>query len=127
MPGSPLDPCSRGGNDLIRQGAILTETVDDILRNLADTVDMRRAPPQTTRKAFDTKQLSLLDTSQQPDNDPRRRIASLLSNTPISVDDLVDKSQCSVSVVSSVLSALELDGEATFLPDGQIVMLQPEV
>lgn len=127
VPGSPLDPRSRGGNDLIRQGAILTETVDDILRNLADTVDISRAPPQTTRKAFDTAQLSLLDTSQQPDNDPRRRIASLLSNTPISVDDLVDKSQCSVSVVSSVLSALELDGEATFLPDGQIVMLQPEV
>lgn len=127
VPGSPLDPRSRGGNDLIRQGAILTETVDDILRNLADTVDISRAPPQTTRKAFDKAQLSLLETSQQPDDDPRRRIASLLSNTPISVDDLVDKSQCSVSVVSSVLSALELDGEATFLPDGQIVMLQPEV
>lgn len=127
VPGSPLDPRSRGGNELIRQGAILTETVEDILRNLSDTVDMTPAPPQRTRQAFDMTQLSLLDTQAQLSDDPRRRITSLLSSTPISVDDLVDKSQCSVSVVSSVLSALELDGEATFLPDGQIVVQQPEV
>ena len=36
MPGSPLDPRSRGGNDLIRQGAYLTETAQDVLDNLPD-------------------------------------------------------------------------------------------
>ena len=34
MPGSPLDPRARGGNDLIRQGAILVETAADVLDNL---------------------------------------------------------------------------------------------
>ena len=28
VPGSPLDPRCRGANDLIRQGAMLTETAD---------------------------------------------------------------------------------------------------
>ena len=34
VPGSPTDPRSRGANDLIRQGAILTETAADVLDNL---------------------------------------------------------------------------------------------
>ena len=36
VPGSPLDPRARGANDLIRQGAILTETAADVLDNLPD-------------------------------------------------------------------------------------------
>src|SRR6476661_2309317 len=36
VPGSPLDPRSRGANDLIRQGAHLTETAQDVLENLPD-------------------------------------------------------------------------------------------
>ncbi len=36
VPGSPLDPRSRGANDLIRQGAFLTESAADVLANLPD-------------------------------------------------------------------------------------------
>src|SRR6185312_4251545 len=36
VPGSPLDPRARGTNDLIRQGAHLTETASDVLDNLPD-------------------------------------------------------------------------------------------
>ncbi len=36
VPGSPLDPRSRDANDLIRQGAHLTETAQDVLDNLPD-------------------------------------------------------------------------------------------
>ena len=34
VPGSPADPRCRGSNDLIRQGAYLTESADDVLGNL---------------------------------------------------------------------------------------------
>src|SRR5688500_19479302 len=34
VPGSPLDPRARGTNDLIRQGATLTEGAADVLANL---------------------------------------------------------------------------------------------
>jgi predicted Rossmann fold nucleotide-binding protein DprA/Smf involved in DNA uptake len=34
VPGSPLDPRARGGNDLIRQGAALCEGAEDVLRAL---------------------------------------------------------------------------------------------
>ncbi len=36
VPGSPLDPRARGANDLLRQGAHLTETAADVLDNLPD-------------------------------------------------------------------------------------------
>ena len=36
VPGSPLDPRCRGSNDLLRQGANLTETAADVLANLPD-------------------------------------------------------------------------------------------
>ena len=34
VPGSPLDPRARRGNDLIRQGAVLVESAADVLDNL---------------------------------------------------------------------------------------------
>src|SRR3546814_6603976 len=36
VPGSPLDPRSRGTNDLIRNGATLVESAEDVLGILAD-------------------------------------------------------------------------------------------
>src|SRR6266436_264843 len=48
VPGSPLDPRCRGTNDLIRNGATLTESVDDIIPQLpggtAELVAGRAAP-----------------------------------------------------------------------------------
>ena len=44
VPGSPLDPRSRGGNDLIRQGAVLVETAADVLANLPEDLDADPAP-----------------------------------------------------------------------------------
>ena len=34
VPGSPLDPRCRGANDLLRRGATLTETAEDVLAQL---------------------------------------------------------------------------------------------
>ena len=42
VPGSPLDPRARGANNLIRQGATLTETADDVLQ-VARRTDGRAA------------------------------------------------------------------------------------
>src|SRR6185437_2332582 len=44
VPGSPLDPRARGGNDLIRQGAVLVETADDVLTNLPPLPGEDRRP-----------------------------------------------------------------------------------
>src|SRR5712691_2698847 len=43
VPGSPLDPRSRGANDLLRNGATLTETAADILAQLGPLLQQRPA------------------------------------------------------------------------------------
>ena len=45
VPGSPLDPRSRGSNALLRDGAILTETVNDILAHLPGNDASRLSRP----------------------------------------------------------------------------------
>lgn len=45
VPGSPLDPRSHGGNDLLRQGATLVENVQDILFCLPDDMPARLPAP----------------------------------------------------------------------------------
>jgi len=48
VPGSPLDPRARGSNDLLRNGATLTETAEDVLRSLAPAF---QSPPSQESEA----------------------------------------------------------------------------
>ena len=48
VPGSPLDPRSRGANDLLRNGATLTETAADILAQLGPL--LQGQPPMRHRR-----------------------------------------------------------------------------
>ncbi|MCG0997392.1 DNA-processing protein DprA [Acetobacter persici] len=46
VPGSPLDPRCRGSNDLLRNGAVLTESVADILPHLPPVLPEQPVNPQ---------------------------------------------------------------------------------
>lgn len=46
-PGSPLDPRSRGGNQLIRQGCVLVESASDVLSALPRHLPARQPAPWT--------------------------------------------------------------------------------
>lgn len=56
VPGTPLDPRSRGSNDLLRHGAILTESAADILAHL---------PPLSRFASFPVSALTQENTSQR--------------------------------------------------------------
>ncbi len=47
VPGSPLDPRCRGCNDLLRNGATLTETADDVIGQLGPLLRERGRPIRT--------------------------------------------------------------------------------
>src|SRR5205823_4889873 len=53
VPGSPLDPRSRGANDLLRNGATLTENAADVLAQLGPLLQgqspVRRPAPMQPR------------------------------------------------------------------------------
>jgi DNA processing protein len=101
VPGSPLDPRAQGCNLLIREGATLVQSVDDILE-MVRPIDPRvvRAPASPFAPA----------PPEEPSEAERRRVTALLGPVPVSVDELVRQSGLSPAVVQTVLLELELAG-----------------
>jgi DNA processing protein len=102
VPGSPLDPRAQGCNLLIREGATLIQTVDDVLEALGP-IDARmvREPARTYVPA---------PAGPNAGEGDRRTIVELLGPTPVAIDELVRQSGCSAATVQLVLLELELAG-----------------
>jgi DNA processing protein len=101
VPGSPLDPRAQGCNTLIREGAILVQTVEDILETIRP-IDARmvRSPPQS----FGAK------PPEDASDADRRALLGLLGPVPAPIDELVRQSRLAPAVVQTVLLELELAG-----------------
>ncbi|MDH3232966.1 MAG: DNA-processing protein DprA [Alphaproteobacteria bacterium] len=119
VPGSPLDPRARGTNNLIRQGATLTETAEDILQTIS--TQMTRPLAEPVGPTFDT----LSDGPPSPDglDAARKNIIELLSPTPAAVDELIRECQVSAALVAVVLLELELAGRIERHPGGRVSLI----
>ena len=107
VPGSPLDPRARGTNDLIRQGAILCEGIEDVLRELQGPLPARRPPTPAPLPA------------EVPDDEIdalREKIAALLSPAAVSRDELVRITGAPAAAVYGALVELSLAGRAELRP-----------
>jgi DNA processing protein len=126
VPGSPLDPRTRGGNDLLREGAVLTETARDVLDNLSGFGALFPFGPGASRVPDPPPCVSEdPDHLEEPANLDRARsqIVSLLGPTPTKVDDLMRRCQLSPSAVMAVLLELELAGRVETLPGNRFALL----
>jgi DNA processing protein len=101
VPGSPLDPRARGCNDLLRQGAILTEGAADVLAQL-------RPPAQAPRPCAQPEPLP--ESCDGEMEDARRLVAGTLSPVPVLVDEIIRTCQLSPAQVSTILLEWELAG-----------------
>ena len=101
IPGSIHNPLARGCNALIREGAKLVETTQDILEELNQYYQQDEKLPIVTMQ-------STLDLEQQT-------LLNRIMFSPTSIDNLVENTGESVEVISSMLLILELQGylEAT--------------
>jgi DNA processing protein len=124
IPGSIHNPLTRGCHQLIRQGAKLIETCDDIfaeLRSLAGVlapVLQAAVPPE--REASATGPVS--DEAAGPLLDKAYEILlDALGFEPASVDVLVERTGFAADEVASMLLILELDGRLESRPGGRYV------
>lgn len=116
IPGSIHNPLSRGCHQLIRQGARLVESADDILNELAPLIDhvmqnsAGRAP-----------------TEPEVDRDADyERLINVLGFDPANADQLAEKSGLTIDQVSSMLLILELEGEVESLHGGRFSRLKKQ-
>lgn len=123
IPGSIHNPLARGCHQLIRQGAKLVETADDIFTEL--------------RALFDTLSQSLTDAGAQAERTQKPADAAAdfgptldkeyeilldaLGFEPASVDVLVTRSGLRADEVASMLLILELEGRIESYPGGLYV------
>ena len=110
IPGSIHNPLARGCHALIRQGAKLVETADDIAEELTALFGglllqsaASEAPPVQDHQLADPEYRQLLDA---------------LGYDPMTVDALVARTGFSAEVVSSMLLLLELEGHVSSSPGG---------
>ncbi|MHB1303894.1 MAG: DNA-processing protein DprA [Acidiphilium sp.] len=123
VPGSPLDARARGGNDLIRQGAHLTESAADVLYNLPEQPGTLFAGARIAPRPSLAEPPLPLDASGPELDRARREIPALLSASPVTVDELGRHCQFSPAVMVSVLTELELAGRIETLPGNRIGLL----
>lgn len=103
VPGSPLDPRAQGCNLLIREGATLVQSAEDVMEAIHPFRVRPLAEPA-------------LDYAGPPpggdvgDSD-RRALIGLLSPTPVPVDELVRQSGFAPAIVQTILLELELAGK----------------
>lgn len=109
VPGSPLDPRSAGCNDLIRQGAALVETAEDVIGALGVLPAPRQERPPTSVFAAEPDSKSL--------SDAQKTVMGLLNITAVTVDEILRQCQLSPSTLSLVLLELELAGRLERHPD----------
>ena len=130
VPGSPLDPRSRGANDLLRNGATLTETAADVISQLGPLLQ-GAAPSRPAAPAQPQPRLPLPPAAAPPpvpaaaigEDASLELIVEKLSPTPVPVDELVRQCQLSAATVATVLLELELAGRIERHP-GNLVSLR---
>ncbi|OGA73798.1 MAG: DNA protecting protein DprA [Betaproteobacteria bacterium RIFCSPLOWO2_12_FULL_65_14] len=101
IPGSIHSPLSRGCHTLIKSGAKLVESADDVLAELSGFRPSGFASTTATRS--------------EPREDGLLRH---MGHDPVDVDSLCSRAGLSAEQVSSELLRLELDGRITSLPGG---------
>lgn len=111
IPGSIHNPMARGCHKLIRQGAKLVETLDDILEELAGALSAFAPPPHT---ALDAGSACPPAASDEP-------LWTALGDAPMGFDELAGRLGWPVERVAGELLRLELEGRVTALPGGRLM------
>jgi len=125
VPGSPLDPRCRGSNDLLRHGAILTESAEDVLSHLQPQVTRPAAPPppQPVSATPAASWAALAPNPPQTEDALLDLILEKLGRTPVAVDELVRQCHLSAAAMATLLLELELAGRVERHP-GNLVSLR---
>lgn len=113
VPGSPLDSRCRGTNKLIKEGAVLIESADDVIAHLE----------QRSQPSFFSEPDAPTFEAMPPEHDMediRRDVQEKLSHTPVTIDELIVACNKPAPFVLATLMELELAGLAERHAGGRI-------
>ena len=117
IPGSPMDPRSAGANGLIKDGAALVQSVNDIIEILQRPLHL----------AEDNQAIYEHESGVSPQETDlekaRQTVLSLLSPVPTEIDELARQSQVSLTVLQQILLELELANRLSHSHGGKVSII----
>ena len=122
VPGNPLDPRTKGCNALIKQGAALIETAQDVIDTL-EPLTHQWSDGAAQDRVFEPTRVYEGPSFDADDKDLERAKAALLraaSFTPTHRDDLIRSSGIPTGLASAALLELELNAEVLIEADGRV-------
>jgi len=120
VPGSPMDPRCRGTNALIRDGATLVESANDVLAALVTLINR---PLSDVRWAGAASLSGQRMEHVDPSDSARHAVVEHLSPTPVSVDELIRQCHLSPPIVMTILLELELAGRVDRHPGNRVSLI----
>jgi DNA processing protein len=119
VPGSPLDPRARGANNLIRNGATLVQSADDILEVLRPII--ARGLASGFREPDPGNGASSLAAALETEADRiRAAVEEALGPAPVEIDELIRQIRAPAAAVLTVLLELELAGRCVRHPGNRV-------
>ena len=125
VPGSIQSAQSKGCHELIRQGAQLVESAQEIL----ETLGLPSSPITSTAAAASAAAAAVSDEPDEPDapdafdaldaRTPHGRLLRAMGHDPVNLDTLVGRTGDAASVLGARLLELELQGLVARLPGGR--------
>lgn len=125
IPGSIYNPLVKGCHALIRDGAKLAETIEDIIEELESVIKRLFIDPLANQLPLlpavapntQTSNTTILKPEQL--SSEAKTILDCLGHDPVSLDALIQRSKLPAHTVSSALTDLEIDGYVTSVPGGR--------
>jgi DNA processing protein len=105
VPGSPLDPRSEGANHLIKQGAQLITSADDILHAIEP---LANGPQQSIYTLDEGSEILELDSD--PSETDREKLLSALGHAPTDIDELLRFTNIAPGSLHMLILELDLAG-----------------
>jgi DNA processing protein len=124
VPGSPLDPRHRGTNQLLRDGATLVESGDDVIAALGPLAEVptrpRASAPQSAEPRRSATPPELPPEPQINGIDVLDQVCERLGPEPVLVDELIRQCRASTAEVQRALMELEIDGRLERHPGNRV-------
>jgi len=112
IPGSIHNPLARGCHQLIRQGAKLVETAQDVLEELSSIAQASFEMSESPAKPVGVPPVQ--DESHQV-------ILDAMAYDPVNIDTLANRTGMTAHDISSILLILELEGTISSQPGGRYI------
>jgi len=108
VPGSPLDPRCKGTNKLIKDGAHLVESAEDVLAHIDYMRGARDQAMFDKEQQFNSPSTSYMSDKEVDKH--RNLIIQKIGTSPTAIDDIIAQTDIAANIVLTVILELELAG-----------------